>query len=593
VLRQVSLILILLSLSLTALPADLAAQAAGVEAGDMYEGLGLVGFKRGLETIPVNGTSIPLFEGETVWLLALRDVSVDYGPVGGGPVVHLESLSAGEEVPLTPPSLPCCGASATYSLKITAHPAPLEGGLEFERAYLIYVGVDEQRTLTASIYPGNDSLQVMLDGVPLTPSTRLALLKPGVDEVVANGLYGEVKYRSVIKPHSTLQIIYDPSKGLIPKGSVVRFLLLSTRAFVSEGEGLENGVKLHRDGIVASAVVDLNRTAERPIVVNLTTSAFGEPGVGGDTPLQPGLHFLYIHIEGQELARRDEEGNLVGSRRMPYGGYGDYAADIEALSKQIFIPIYVLDDDGYTLLDHTIASKEMPSLDFSKAVPNEVLVAATTSIQGVTSSIYKVTLTVPVARIALYDGVERVDEYTVNLKPSLPSANIQGVTYVIGESLGQKALLTGVKVNNFTLTNYKIEGGRSGVIVFPDVLNLTAKLNKVTISAEDELGEPVAGGLIRLEKGGEVYTLPADRPRIVRLPDGTYKVSLLIGGVSIVERTVRIESPQTVLLTVSTVQATDIALLALILAEASIAVILLVKIFQSSRRRVQPWTGRV
>ena len=69
--------------------------------------LGLIGFKQGETMIPINGTSIPLNVNDTVWLLALSDLSLEYGPIDRN-IMNNVKVSAGKEIPLKPHMIKCC-----------------------------------------------------------------------------------------------------------------------------------------------------------------------------------------------------------------------------------------------------------------------------------------------------------------------------------------------------------------------------------------------------------------------------------------------------------------------------------------------------
>lgn len=569
--------IILLTMSLSVIFPLVNAQAGEAGAVQQGVGLGLIGFKQGMETIPINGTSIPLNANDTVWLFALRDISVDYGPTDHN-IISIERVPAGKEVSLRPAPIQCCGVSEKYRLRITAHSAP--GDYRgFEEASLLYVGGEESRIVTPSISFGNASIRIMLDGLPPRSSTQYALLKPGLDESRAIGRYGAVQYRSVVKPQSTMRILYEPAGGGGLANLTIHFVLISTRSFLSETGEPGNIIRLHRDGIVASTSVKLNRTVEGPIPVNLKLASLGEPGAGGETPLQMGRHFLYIYIEGESIISREQGEKNVGGG---YGGdYGDYAGGGGA-EEEAFLPIYVLKNDEYTLLGQTLPSEEGIDLLFTEDIPHKMLVVATPQINGVTLALYAAELTIPLTKIMLYDGDQQVNDYTLFLEPRLPSTQVGGVTYVIGETLGKSAFLTRVKVHNFTLPSYEVEGGRDGEIGFPAILNVTTRLNRVTVSTVNELGEAVSDGWVKIEKGGEIYRYSAGPSRTLRIPDGTYTMTLIVGERPVAEKTVTVDSPRTITLTVSTIQGIDIVLLAIVLIEIPAVAILGVMILRSN-----------
>jgi len=543
--------------------------------------LGKIRFKQGEETIPINGTSLPLSVNETVWLLALNDIEVDFGS-NDQKIISNEQISAGMELALRVGEIDCCEDSVEYRLRIT-----LQSELDdsaFEEATLLYIGSDEHLDVFPSKHFGGDSIRIMLDGLPQGQSTHLALLKPGLEKSNSTGRYGKIQYQSVVTPQSTLRIIYDSSSFTGVTESTIHFMLISTRTFLSEFGESETIIRMYRDGIVASNSVKLNRTTENIKTVNLNLASLGEPGIGGDTPLQLGLHFLYIRIGNEAVITREEgEKNVGVGDSSPYPIYGEEEyGGANTVEEGVFIPIYVLKNGEYTLLDQTLSSEEGVNLEFTKEIPAKVLIVATPLLNGVTSSLSTAELNIPLTKIILYDGNQRIDDYLLSFEPSLPSTRLGGVTYVMGETFSTKALLSRVKVSNFTLTNYKINGGRISEIGFPEILNLTTKLNRVNLAAVNELGESLLEGWIRVEKGEESYIYSLDSSQTLRIPDGTYTFNLIIEEGPEVEKTITVDSSQTITLTASTVKTIDIVLLTIMLIEISAAAILGVMIFRNT-----------
>ena len=538
--------------------------------------LGLIGFKQGEEMIPINGTSIPLNINDTIWLLALSDLSLEYGPMDRN-VMNNVQVSAGKEIFLRPEVIKCCDTAVEYRLKITSQSIFHFGS--FEEASLLYVGNDESRTVTPSLSLGPDSVRIKLDGLSQGSSTQLALLKPGTEQNNASGRYGAIQYRSVVKPQSTLQILYDPNiigGGIEP---TVHFMLISSRTFMSETIDSENIMRMYKDGIVASTKVKVNRTANVTIPVNIDLSLLGEPGTGGDTPLQFGLHFLYIHIEGEKMFPREQGENMdadnVAGIYLGVGGGG-------TTTTGVFLPIYVLKNDGYTLIDQTQSSEGVITLSLSKVIQNKIIAVATPIINGVTSSLYSSELMIQMTEIAFYDGDQLVSNYELTFEPNLPSTQLGGVTYVLGETLGGTTLLTQVKIFNFTLPNFEINGEGRNEIGFSEILNLTSKLNQVKVSTINDLGEPLSNGWVIVEKGREQYKYSAGPSETLRIPSGTYTIKLIVGENIEEEKTIIIDSSQTITLTANTIQTLDLILLAIILIEIPAVAILGIMIIRSN-----------
>ena len=573
--KSVNFILLMISLSII-LP-HLNAQLDQSIATKPTAVLGMIGFKQGGETIPINGTSIPLNANETVWLLALKDISVNYGPTDRN-IISNELVPAGKEVSFRPALIQCCEIQKKYHLRITAQ-STLDDYGSFEEASLLYVGSDEARIVTPSLSLGKDSIRIKMDGLSQESPTQLTLLKPGLDESMVTGRYGVVQYRSVVTPQSTMKILYDPSivGGVVEQ--TIHFMLISTRTYLSEVIESENIIRMHRDGIVASTSVKLNLTTEGTIPVNLKLASLGEPGTGGDTPLQLGLHFLYIHIEGEDVITREQGNNKAGEENAD--DYSEYAEEDNAKTEE-FIQIYVLKNDGYTILDQIPSSEGEVRLDFTKENPKKMLVVATSIINGVTSSLYSTELMIHMTTITLYDGDQQIYDYTLSFEPKLPSTQVGGVTYVLGETLGDTALLTKVKVFNFTLSSYEISGGRGNEIGFSEILNLTTKLNKVSISTVNDLGESLSNGLVKIEKGDEKYSYQVYPPRTLTIPDGTYTISLIIGENTVEEKSITVVSSQTITLTENTIKTMDVVLLAILLIEIPAVAILGIMIRRSN-----------
>ena len=538
--------------------------------------LGLIGFKRGEEVIPINGTSIPLNANDTIWLLALSDLSLEYGPMDRN-IMNNVQVSAGNEISLRPEVIKCCDTAVKYRIKITSQ-STLHFG-SFEEASLLYVGNDEIRIVTPSLSLGSDSVRIKLDGLPQGSSTQLALLKPGTEKNNASGRYGVIQYQSVVKPQSTLQIMYDPN--IIGGGieSTIHFMLISSRTFMSETIDSENIMRMYRDGIVASTKVKVNRTANVTIPVNIDLSLLGEPGTGGDTPLQLGLHFLYVHIEGEKISPREQGENMgADNAASNYLGIGGGVT----ATTEVFLPIYVLKNDGYTLIDQMQSSERVITLSFSKIIQDKIIAVATSIIHGVTSLLYSAELMIQMTEITFYDGGQLVSNYELIFESNLPSTQFGGITYVLGETLGDTALLTQVKVFNFTLPSYEINGEDRNEIGFSEILNLTSKLNQVSVSPINDLGEPLSNGWVTMEKGHEQYRYLADSSKILRIPSGTYTIKLIVGENIEEEKTITIDSSQTITLTANTIKTLDVILLAILLIEIPVAAILGIMIIRSN-----------
>ena len=348
---------------------------------------------------------------------------------------------------------------------------------------------------------------------------------------------------------------------------------------MSETIDSENIMRMYRDGIVASTKVKVNRTANVTIPVNIDLSLLGEPGTGGDTPLQLGLHFLYVHIEGEKISPREQGENMgADNAASNYLGIGGGVI----ATTEVFLPIYVLKNDGYTLIDQTQSSEGVITLSLSKVIQNKIIAVATPIINGVTSSLYSSELMIQMTEIAFYDGNQLVSNYELTFEPNLPSTQLGGVTYVLGKTLDDTTLLTQVKIFNFTLPSFEINGEGRNEIGFSEILNLTSKLNQVKVSTINDLGEPLSNGWVIVEKGREQYKYSAGPSETLRIPSGTYTIKLIVGENIEEEKTIIIDSSQTITLTANTIQTLDLILLAIILIEIPAVAILGIMIIRSN-----------
>jgi hypothetical protein len=248
----------------------------------------------------------------------------------------------------------------------------------------------------------------------------------------------------------------------------------------------------------------------------------------------------------------------------------------------VFLPIYVLKNDGYTLIDQTQSSEGVITLSLSKVIQNKIIAVATPIINGVTSSLYSSELMIQMTEIAFYDGDQLVSNYELTFEPNLPSTQLGGVTYVLGDTLGGTTLLTQVKIFNFTLPSFEINGEGRNEIGFSEILNLTSKLNQVKVSTINDLGEPLSNGWVIVEKGREQYKYSAGPSETLRIPSGTYTIKLIVGENIEEEKTIIIDSSQTITLTANTIQTLDLILLAIILIEIPAVAILGIMIIRSN-----------
>ena len=102
------------------------------------------------------------------------------------------------------------------------------------------------------------------------------------------------------------------------------------------------------------------------------------------------------------------------------------------------------------------------------------------------------------------------------------------------------------------------------------------------MSTINDLGEPLSNGWVTVEKGREQYRYSAGPSKTLRIPSGTYTIKLIVGENIEEEKTITIDSSQTITLTANTIQTLDLILLAIILIEIPAVAILGIMIIRSN-----------
>ncbi|MFB3042985.1 MAG: hypothetical protein ACE1ZC_01740, partial [Nitrososphaerales archaeon] len=145
-----------------------------------------IGFKEGAETIPFDGSTIPVGPGDEIWLRAFSDIEVTHG-VAGGESQTMEIPNAERRI-IQIPEPECCDRSLTYVVSaISSSPLPggEGGGVRFpdpsqrqdQTAVMRIVGRHEPLRVNPSATLSLNTIQIRpseSDGLGLR--TQLALL---------------------------------------------------------------------------------------------------------------------------------------------------------------------------------------------------------------------------------------------------------------------------------------------------------------------------------------------------------------------------------------------------------------------------------
>jgi hypothetical protein len=481
------------------------------------QGMAMIGFQKGEYPIPINGTSIPVYIDETLWLSAREDTIVALGIKGQRPSLQL--VKKGNDIQLEFPKVSCCGN--TLQLELTASDS---FGSKVERANIILVGEERLNEIDAQTSVSPEGIVVTPKGSAKTPINQIALLKAGADGVSVGTEYGSIKYKNVIKQQSIFKITYEPSQIVDRTTFTAYFIIESPRVYSNEGPR----IAIIKNGTIVSIGSRLNQSGDVPITVNLNVPQVGSPGKGGDTPLRQGLNFLHFYLV-------DDDGNIKGNT---------------------YLPLYLLDDDNFTVLDHS--SKSTLSLPLTSRPPVKLIAYASTSINGITTSTASKEILLPISRITVTSGQEAIADYSLSVEPDVPKTNVQGTTYLLSSKPEITVTLTKIKVNNFTVSEFRINGSATNSIKFPQDVQVIAKVGQLRIEATDEFGDTIIGGVIKIRKEGEAHTRGLGKSQAISLPNGAYTLEVMVAGNLASTQTVAIDSaPQTVTLVLNRLSLAD------------------------------------
>lgn len=528
-----------------------------------------IGFKEGAETIPFDGSTIPVGPGDEIWLRAFSDIAVTHG-VAGGESQTMEIPNA-ERRMIQIPEPECCDRSLTYVVSaVSTSPLPGGGGgvrfpdpiqRQDQTAVMRIVGRHEPLRV-------NPSATLSLNTIQIRPSesdvlglrTQLALLRRGVERSSFEGDFGIINYTSVVVPGGQLSLTYQVNEQG-PIGGVLHIVLESARVITAGSTAEEIPITLRKNGTVvtdALSVDNLNLESQMDLP-NLN-----EPGNGGDTPIQLGLHYLHIFSEG---------------------GAGDIG---------IYLPVFVLEGADFTLLDHSTSPRDALRLTITDSGLDDLVVVAATSTFGVTTSLSTTELDLPVTRLKLFNlreilGPEQLFSYELVFSGPIQQSQHEGITYLLANSRGDSLQLSQILVNNFTVRNFEILRKTSKEIIFPEDLEITTRLNTLEVSVVDELNRDLREGSISVEKSGEanMYVYPLAERHQLRLEGGEYTIAYSISEDEFVRETLSVNTDREVILSVSTIGTTDLVLTAAILGEIGLVAFLGIRAVSGTRRKAE------
>lgn len=528
-----------------------------------------IGFKEGAETIPFDGSTIPVGPGDEIWLRAFSDIEVTHG-VAGGESQTMEIPNA-ERRMIQIPEPECCDRSLTYVVSaISTSPLPggEGGGVRFpdpsqrqdQTAVMRIVGRHEPLRVNPSATLSLNTIQIRpseSDGLGLR--TQLALLRRGVERSSFEADFGIINYTSVVVPGGQLSLTYQVNEQG-PIGGVLHIVLESARVITAGSTAQEIPITLRKNGTVvtdALSVDNLNLESQMDLP-NLN-----EPGNGGDTPIQLGLHYLHIFSEG--------------------GASGDIS---------IYLPVFVLEGADFTLLDHSTSPRDALRLTITDSGLDDLVVVAASSTFGVTTLLSTTELDLPVTRLKLFNlreilGPEQLFSYELVFSGPIQQSQHEGITYLLANSRGDSLQLSQILVNNFTVRNFEMLGKTSNEIIFPEDLEITTRLNTLEVSVVDELNRDLREGSISVEKSGEAYVYPLAERHQLRLESGEYRIVYSISEDEFVRETLSVNTDREVILSVSTIGTTDLVLTAAILGEIGLVAFLGIRAVSGTRRKAE------
>ncbi len=498
-----------------------------------------IGFKQGAESIPLDGSTIPVGPGDEIWLLAFRDVEVTHGVVGGES--QTLEISNTESRMIQIPGPDCCDRSLTYVISAVST-SPLPGGREAQTAVLRVVGPHEPLRVNPSTTLSLNTIQIRpteSDGLDLT--TQLALLRRGVQKSSLEADFGIINYTSVMVPGGQVLLTYQVTE-LGPIGGVLHIVLESPRVITAGSATDEISITLRKNGTVVSTVLSVDNLN---LESQMNLPNLNEPGNGGDTPIQLGLHYLHIFSEG--------------------GASGDI---------NIYLPVFVLESASFTLLDHSTSPMKALRIILTESDLDDLVLVAVRSTFGVTTLVSTTELDLPLTRLRLFNGPEQLFSYELGFSGSVQQSQHEGITYLLGNSLGDSLQLTRILVNNFTVRNFEILGKTSNEIGFPEDLEIVTRLNTLEVSVVDEVNRDLREGSISVEKSGEAYKYPLAERHALRLESGTYTITYSINDDEFVRETLSVNSNREVILSAATIGTIDLVLTVTILGEIGLVAFL-------------------
>ncbi len=506
------------------------------------EGIAMLGFGKGLGNIPVEGTTLSVYAGESLWVVAKQDVSVSFGPKGQQ--ARVQQVRQGSDLQLTFPAIVCCGNTQEFELAVTA-------GGRSEKASMILVGEEQLSDMDVSVSVKALGIDIVPKSSAKTSIRHIALVKPGSEEISVQGVHGGIKYHNVVKPGTALKILYSPPPLTDPSNTKAFFVIESPRLYTNQG----TNIGINKNGTVA--VVSGNLSANNNLAVEIGIPQAGSVGSDGDTPLRLGLNYLHVYLAEQN------------------GEVKIYA----------YLPLLVLEDDNFTVLDFT-DSKSGVSLPLSGRPPINLVVFASTATNGITTAIASKNIVLPVSRITMTDGKSPINEYTVSVEPDVPKTNVGGTTYLLSTKTDLTVTLTKIRVSNFTITDFSTNSSSSNTIKFPQDIQVITKVQLLRIDVTDEFGGDIIAASFKVRKNDDQYGGRLLRTQSILLPSGIYSLEVSVGGVLAETRTVAIDStPQSVALVINRLSSADRGIAISILGEAAVVGVVAVLLVRQSRRK--------
>jgi len=407
-------------------------------------------------------------------------------------------------------------------------------------ATLIIAGLDEPASFDIALNLKGSAISISKDS-----SLGFALLQPSSNYTVFNNNFGTFRYPSVINPDSEYRIFYNTSVGAFEdrdRTEVLEMILESPRQISTTNALSSPTIELVRNGSVSSSTLAIK---SHKVDVVLEIPSIGNSLGTGDSPLQFGLHYLHIY----------------SASRMP-GSFN------------VYLPVYVVPEGEYQLIAHSHPDDNSLDINLSLSDINDPVLFYTTQTQGIVTSINSKSIMLPISKITVHDNLGLINLYKVLIQGNYKTSFFEGTTYILGNNYDDRFSIESLKINNFTVANFKISDKQTDIFGFPETLEIITDLNTIDITILDEFNQPYIDGIILIENDKEHFEFSLKSSPRLRLNDGNYKISHIVDGITMSTNEISIFNSDSLTFYIETLTLQDQLLTVAIVLEIAIALFL-------------------